>query len=104
MQLVSRQRIGKHVPAATNMSTTIQLLLETVFAIRPVQSGYKQDNWGDPVSCQLTESVESQPVKRRLGGRCEVVAGLRVVSREYRILHGRLKIEPQRVNLKNRHS
>jgi hypothetical protein len=53
MELVSRQRIGKHVPAATNTNTTIELLLETAFSIRSVQSGYKEDNWDDPVSCQL---------------------------------------------------
>jgi hypothetical protein len=31
-------------------STTIQLLLETVFSTQPVQNGYKEDNWGDRVS------------------------------------------------------
>jgi hypothetical protein len=31
MQLVSRERIGKHVPVATNTHTTIELLLETMF-------------------------------------------------------------------------
>jgi hypothetical protein len=64
---VSRQRIGKHVPAATNTHTTIVLLLETVFYTRSVQSGYKEENWGDPVSCYLlvdTERVESPDVKR----------------------------------------
>jgi hypothetical protein len=30
MQPVSRQRIGKHVPAVANMHATIELLLETV--------------------------------------------------------------------------
>jgi hypothetical protein len=30
MQPVSRQRIGKHVPAATNTSKTTELLLESV--------------------------------------------------------------------------
>jgi hypothetical protein len=49
MQPVSRQRIGKHVPAATNMNTTIELLLETVFSTRSVQYGYKEDSWGDQV-------------------------------------------------------
>jgi hypothetical protein len=50
MQPVSRQRIGKHVPAATNTFTTIELLLKTVFSARPVQSVYKEENWDDPVS------------------------------------------------------
>jgi hypothetical protein len=54
MQPVSRQRIGKHVPVATNTNTTIKLLLETLFSTLSVQSGYKEDNWGDPVSCQLS--------------------------------------------------
>jgi hypothetical protein len=36
---------------------TQYLLLETVFFSQSVQRGYKEDNWGDPVSCQL--SVES---------------------------------------------
>jgi hypothetical protein len=35
MQPVYRQRIGKHVPAATNTKTTIELLLETVFLLGP---------------------------------------------------------------------
>jgi hypothetical protein len=39
------QQRGKHA------STTIQLLLETVFYNRSVQIGSKEDNWGDPVSC-----------------------------------------------------
>jgi hypothetical protein len=65
MQPVSRQRIGKHVPAATNTTTTLELMLETMLSTQSVQSGYKEDNLGDPVSCQL--SAESQPVKRRLG-------------------------------------
>jgi hypothetical protein len=51
MQPVSRQRIGKHVPAAMNTYTKIELLLETVFPTRSVQSGYEEDNWGDLVSC-----------------------------------------------------
>jgi hypothetical protein len=45
MQPVSMQRIGKHVPAAMNTHAIIQLLLETVFYIRPVQRGYKKNNW-----------------------------------------------------------
>jgi hypothetical protein len=53
MQPISRQRIGKHVPTATNTNTTIALLLETVFSTPSVQSRYKEDNWSDPVSCQL---------------------------------------------------
>jgi hypothetical protein len=50
MQPVSRQRIGKPVPAVTNMSITIELLLEMMFSTQSVQSGYKEDNWVDSVS------------------------------------------------------
>jgi hypothetical protein len=55
MQPVSRQRIGKHVPAAKNTPIKIELLLETVFYTRSVQSCFKEDNWGARaiVSCQL---------------------------------------------------
>jgi methylglyoxal synthase len=49
MQHLSRQWIGKHVPVATNMHT-IELLLKTVFSTQSVQRGYKEDNWGKPVS------------------------------------------------------
>jgi hypothetical protein len=56
MQEADKQR--KHFPAATNTNATMELLLETVFSARSVQRGYKEGNWGDPVSCQLTE-VES---------------------------------------------
>jgi hypothetical protein len=42
MQLVSKQRIGKHA------STAIGLLLETAFSIRSVQRGYKEDNLCNP--------------------------------------------------------
>jgi hypothetical protein len=66
MQPVSRQRIGKHFLAATNTHTTIDLLLETVFSTRSMQNDYKGNSWDHLVSCQ---SVESQPVKRRLGER-----------------------------------
>jgi hypothetical protein len=34
---VSRQRLGKHVPAATDTHSTIEVLLETVFSTLSVQ-------------------------------------------------------------------
>jgi hypothetical protein len=37
-----------------NTHTTIVLLLETVFSTWYMQSSYNEDNWGDPVSCQLS--------------------------------------------------
>jgi hypothetical protein len=42
IQPVSKQWIDKYA------STTIGLLLETVFSIRSMQSGY-EENWGNPV-------------------------------------------------------
>jgi hypothetical protein len=51
MQPVYRQRIGKHV------SKTMELLSETVFSIRSVQSGYKKDNWVNQFS-QVLSSEE----------------------------------------------
>jgi hypothetical protein len=47
MQSVPKQRIGKHA------STIIELLLETVFPIRSVQNGYKEENWGNQFSWAL---------------------------------------------------
>jgi hypothetical protein len=53
MQPASRQRVSKHVQC---VNAATELLLETVFSTWPVQSGYKEDNWDDPVSCQLIKS------------------------------------------------
>jgi hypothetical protein len=47
---VSRQRLGENVPAATDKHVTMAVLLETMFSTRPVQRGYKEDNWGNRVS------------------------------------------------------
>jgi hypothetical protein len=52
MQSVSSQRVSKHIPAATNKHTTLELLLETLLSIRSLQSGNKEDKWGDPVRNQ----------------------------------------------------
>jgi hypothetical protein len=41
---VSRQRLDEHVPIATDTHATTEVLLETVFCIRLVQMGYKEDN------------------------------------------------------------
>jgi hypothetical protein len=49
MSSVSRKRIGEHVFAATDRNKAIELLLETVFPVRYVQSSYNEDNWEDPV-------------------------------------------------------
>jgi hypothetical protein len=39
---VSRQRLGKHIPAATDTHATVEVLLETVFCSQSMQSGYKE--------------------------------------------------------------
>jgi hypothetical protein len=44
MKPLSNQRIGKHA------SATKGLLLEEVFSIQSVQSGYKEHIWGNLVS------------------------------------------------------
>jgi hypothetical protein len=41
---VTMQRRGKHA------SITIELLLKTVFSTPSVQRGYKEGNWGHPIS------------------------------------------------------
>jgi hypothetical protein len=61
MQPVSRQRIGKQVPAATSTNRTIELLLDTVFSTESVQTGYKEDNSGDPVSTLVWRRVRIPP-------------------------------------------
>jgi hypothetical protein len=44
---VSRQWLGKHVPATTDPRATIEVLLETVFSAWIMQSDYKEGNWGN---------------------------------------------------------
>jgi hypothetical protein len=59
---VSRQQLGKHVPAATDTHATIEVLLETVFSTRSVQRGFKEDKWGYRVS-----SVREKYKRLKLG-------------------------------------
>jgi hypothetical protein len=54
---VSRSRLGKHVPAATDTHATIKVLLETVFSTRYVPRSFKEDNWGNQVS-SIWEAVK----------------------------------------------
>jgi hypothetical protein len=54
---VSRQRLGKHVTAATNAHATIEALLETVFYTQFVLRGYHENNRGIRVS-SVRESVK----------------------------------------------
>jgi hypothetical protein len=68
MQPSSRQRINKHIPVAMN-THTIELLLETAFSAQSVQRGYKEDNWGDLISWELSsawEAVKTGPEHRKL--------------------------------------
>jgi hypothetical protein len=44
---VSRQRFGKHVPAAMDTHATMGVLLETVLSSPSVQMSYKKDNWSN---------------------------------------------------------
>jgi hypothetical protein len=64
MQPVSRQRIGKHIPGATNTLATTELLLEMVFSTLSIQRHYKEDNQGAPVNSELSsvwEAVKIEP-------------------------------------------
>jgi hypothetical protein len=54
------QHIGKHVPSATNTHKTIELLLKTMFSSRSVQRSYLEDNWGNPVSWDLSSAKEAE--------------------------------------------
>jgi hypothetical protein len=64
---VSRQRLGKDVPAATDIHTTIEVLLETVFSIWSVLRCLKQEY------C----SRKGAAVKRVLEPRSKVLAIVR---------------------------
>jgi hypothetical protein len=59
-KIVSRQRLGKHVPTAADNHAKIEVLLTTVFSTQSVQRGYKEDKWGNRVS-----SVQKSVKKRR---------------------------------------
>jgi hypothetical protein len=47
---ISRQRLGKHVPTATNRRATVEVLLETGISTRSVPRSYLEDNRRDQVS------------------------------------------------------
>jgi hypothetical protein len=52
--LTGRCRISKHVPAAMNTHSTIELLLETAFTASSVQNGYKENTANQLVSLKST--------------------------------------------------
>jgi hypothetical protein len=43
-RVVSRQRLGKHIPTATDTNAKIEVLSETGFCNRSVQMSYEEDN------------------------------------------------------------
>jgi hypothetical protein len=58
-RVVSKKRLGKHVPTATDTHATIEVRLETVFSTRSVQRSYKEGNWANRVS-SLRECVRKR--------------------------------------------
>jgi hypothetical protein len=70
---VSGQRLGKHIPAATNQHATIQVLLGV--SMWSMSRSYKEDTWGDQV-CSVWESV-----KRTRGREAEESPLLEAVAR-----------------------
>jgi hypothetical protein len=54
---IVRQRLGKLVSAATDAQATIEELLETMFSIRSVQSGYTEE-----FSCESAVEFRSSGV------------------------------------------
>jgi hypothetical protein len=54
---VSRQRLGKHFPAATNRRATIDVLLERSVSMWSVPRSYLEEKWGDQIS-SVSESVK----------------------------------------------
>jgi hypothetical protein len=56
---VSRQRIGKIIPAEMNKQAIIDLLLETAFSTRFVKKDYGENNWGG------VEYLHRDPASRR---------------------------------------
>jgi hypothetical protein len=67
---------GKHV------STSIELLLNSVISTRSVQRFYKENNWA-------TQLAERQSAKGRQGGLCEMAASQTIVGWEA-VLYWRL--------------
>jgi hypothetical protein len=68
---VSRQRLGKHIPAPTDKHATIDVMLVTVFSTRSVQRGWKKDSWGNRInsvrgSVKKIGSLKEAAIQRRL--------------------------------------
>jgi hypothetical protein len=56
---ISKQRLGKHVPAATDMHPTKYVLLATVFCTQSMQRGYTEESWGNRAA-SILESVKKR--------------------------------------------
>jgi hypothetical protein len=54
---VARDRLGKHVPVATDTRTTIEKLLEVVFSVGYVLGLYNKAVWTSPVSLLSAQSM-----------------------------------------------
>jgi hypothetical protein len=63
MKPVSRQRIGKHVTAATDTHDSRATVGKGFLSTRSVQNGDKKDSWGDPVICHLVGSSAREAEK-----------------------------------------
>jgi hypothetical protein len=57
---ITRQRLGKQVPAATYTHATIEVLLETMFSTRSVPRSYQKDNWDNQVNSGQDSEEKSQ--------------------------------------------
>jgi hypothetical protein len=52
----SKQRLGKHVPVATNTHAIVDVLLEMAFITGSVPRGYKEENWSNQVRDSRVEA------------------------------------------------
>jgi hypothetical protein len=57
---VSRQWLSNHIPAATDMRTTIEVLLEMVLSTQSVPRCYNWDGLEQPVECSVDLDYEGR--------------------------------------------
>jgi hypothetical protein len=55
---IARQRLGEHIPEATNTQATIELLLQTMFSVWYLQSCYKRRELSSGSSVVKKSAVE----------------------------------------------
>jgi hypothetical protein len=66
---IARLRLGKQVSVATDTQIAIEELLGTMFSIRSVRSGYKEEsveNWQSSSGVPSEQSVESWALQGRV--------------------------------------